>query len=186
MHKLLIYLTILMLSLTKVNAASLDKTMNWESTLQEVMKEQTFKRLGKATFSVLFWDLYKSELLTSSGTYPMQSKNEKLIYKIQYLKAVSAKDLVEYTVEQWQHLEIKPHKYQAFIPKISDIWPDLKVGDSLALVMSHQKSAFYFNDNLVGSIEDPMFGPLFIDIWLSEKTSEPKLRQQLLGSLIND
>ena len=60
MHKLLIYLTILMLSLTKVNAASLDKTMNGESTLQEVMKEQTFKRLGKATFSVLFWDLYKS------------------------------------------------------------------------------------------------------------------------------
>ena len=52
--------------------------------------------------------------------------------------------------------------------------------------MSHQKSAFYFNDNLVGSIEDPMFGPLFVDIWLSEKTSEPKLRQQLLGSLIND
>lgn len=186
MHKFVVYLTILILSLTNVNASGLDKTMNWESTLQDIIKEQSFKLLGKATFSVLFWDLYKSELLTSSGTYPMQSKNEKLIYKIQYLKAVSAKELVEHTVEQWKHLEVKPQKYQTFIPKMSDIWPDLNAGDSLALVMSQQKSAFYFNGNLVGSIEDPIFGPLFVDIWLSEKTSEPKLRQQLLGSVIND
>ena len=40
---------------------------------------------------------------------------------------------------------------------------------------------FYFNKVHIGRIDDHTFGQIFLDIWLAEKTSQPKLRSQLLG-----
>lgn len=186
MYKSTFYSILFMLCLASSNVLSFNQPIKWQSSLKVIEQQQPFKIVGKATLSILFWDLYKSKLSTSSGLYPMQQKNEKLMYEIEYLKAVSTEDLIEYTIEQWKHLQVRPQRYQLFLPKLASIWPDMRVGDSLALVIDQQSSAFYYNDNLVGSIDDPKFGPLFLDIWVSEKSSEPKLRQQLLGNIQDD
>jgi len=47
----------------------------------------------------------------------------------------------------------------------------------------NNQSVFYFNDVKVGSIEEKEFGELFLSIWLSPKTSQKKLRNQLLGEI---
>ena len=39
------------------------------------------------------------------------------------------------------------------------------------------------NGQYIGSIKAAEFGRFFIDIWLAEKTSQPKLRAQLLGKI---
>lgn len=154
----------------------------WGNTLDEVEKEQPVKQIGKAVFSVFIWDVYESELSTSSGQYPEISENGTLIYKINYLRSISSKELIQRTIEQWQHLGIKEDVYNAFTPKLKQIWPDVKSGDNLTLVVEQNRSAFYFNDQFAGSIDDADFAPLFLDIWLSENTSEPKLRTTLLGN----
>jgi hypothetical protein len=64
---------------------------------------------------------------------------------------------------------------------LEKIWPDIKEGDSLSLYVSNNKSTFYFNNDLIGEIEQQEFSQLFLDIWLSKNTSEPKLRLELLG-----
>ena len=61
------------------------------------------------------------------------------------------------------------------------MWPNIVNGDSLALLIQNDKSTFYFNDRHLGVIEDANFGQLFIDIWLSQNTSQPTLRIELLG-----
>ena len=161
---------------------SIDESGEWENTLDEVEKEQPVKQIGKAVFSVFIWDVYESELSTSSGQYPEISKNGTLIYKINYLRSISSKELIQRTIEQWQHLGVKEDVYNAFTPKLKQIWPDVKSGDNLTLVVEQNRSAFYFNNQFAGSIDDADFAPLFLDIWLSENTSEPKLRTTLLGN----
>ena len=71
--------------------------------------------------------------------------------------------------------------YRQFIPLLTDIWPNISAGDSLTLLIKDQKSFFYFNDTYIGHVENESFGPLFLSIWLSPKTSQKSLRKKLLG-----
>ncbi|TWX53639.1 chalcone isomerase family protein [Colwellia hornerae] len=150
-------------------------------TLDNILKEQVYIPVGETTFSVLFWDLYKSKLLTTSGKYPLKSTNEKLLYQINYLTDISSEDLIERTVEQWQHLGVPRINFQHYLPMLEKMWPDIKEGDSLSLYVINNKSTFYFNNNIIGKIDQQEFSQLFLDIWLSTNTSEPKLRLELLG-----
>ncbi|MDP2562162.1 chalcone isomerase family protein [Psychrobium sp. 1_MG-2023] len=150
-------------------------------SLDEALDSAPFIELGETTFSILFWDLYQSRLLTTSGRYPISAQKEMLVYQINYQADISSDDLIKRTVEQWQHLNISPEVYTPYLAPLKTIWPDIVDGDNLALLMTEQRSTFFFNGKRVGAINDAQFGQLFIDIWLSENTSQPKLRAELLG-----
>tara|TARA_B100000809_G_scaffold187606_1_gene185917 strand:+ start:44 stop:604 length:561 start_codon:yes stop_codon:yes gene_type:complete len=181
MFKPIVYLLLISISPFLLASSVLAIEGSPANTLDRVLKDHNYIQVGETTFSILFWDLYKSKLQTTSGKYPIESENDKLIYMINYLADISGKDLIERTVEQWQHLKINPEKYQAYIPVLEKIWPDIEEGDTLSLHVNNNKSFFYFNNELVGEVEDQEFSQLFLDIWLSEKTSEPELRLELLG-----
>ena len=157
-----------------------------QTTLKSVSKQYSFKIVGETTLSFLFWDLYTSKLLTTSGNYPIDTVTEKLIFEINYLTDITKNDLIKHTVEQWQHLQILEKDYQQFVPQLIKIWPDITKGDTLALLINDQVSVFYFNQNYIGSIESPEFGQIFIDIWLANNTSKPTLRLELLGGNKHD
>jgi len=182
---------LLFFSLLFMNAINAETNIDhnntqWPTTLSSYQQQHELKVVGNAVYSLLFWDLYKSQLLTSSGQYSQLSSHDDLIYKIEYLKDVSAVDLVEYTIEQWQHLAINEQQYKDYLPQLTAIWPNIKAGDSLALVVQNNSSAFYYNGELLGAMTGEHFAILFLDIWLSKNTSEPKLRAQLLGRTVND
>lgn len=140
-----------------------------------------FKEVGKAKFSVLFWDIYNSSLYTKSGNYIHQYPPELILFKIEYLKDITSDDLLKRTVQQWQHLEVPESQYAQYLPKLKSIWPNISVGDSLTLFVKKGVSIFYFNNMQVGVIHEHEFSKLFLDIWLSPKTSQEKLREKLLG-----
>ena len=162
-------------------ASEKGEAANWQPNLNAVLEEEALKLVGSTLFSIFIWDLYKSKLLTTSGKYPMTTDNEYLMYEIEYFKGISSEDLIERTIEQWQHLGVSEVEYRDYLPKLKNIWPDIKAGDTLTLVINKTGSAFYHNKKIVGGINKAEFGPLFLDIWLSEKTSEPTLRSELLG-----
>ncbi|RLV61618.1 hypothetical protein D5018_00425 [Parashewanella curva] len=137
------------------------------------------KKLGNASLSVLFWDIYKSTLYTSEAEKP--SSASKVLFEIQYQREIGSQDLVEQTMAQWQHLKLSPAEYKNYLPELRSIWPSVKKGDTLALLVSNNSSSFYLNQSCIGTINDPHFGKRFLDIWLSPNTSEPKLRKRLLG-----
>jgi hypothetical protein len=57
----------------------------------------------------------------------------------------------------------------------------VQVGDSLLLyVDTSYSSSFSHNDIHIGTVSDPEFSKAFAGIWLDEKTTHAKLRQQLL------
>lgn len=150
------------------------------SKLPDDLTDIGYVQVGNATFTFLFWDIYNSRLFTKTGKYDDNSGQD-LLFKINYLKDISADELIKRTVEQWQHLKYDESKYQHYIPKMKSIWPDIKSGDSLTLYRKNQTTIFYFNNEEVGNINDKSFSNLFLDIWLSNNTSQPKLRKQLIG-----
>ncbi|WP_299267846.1 chalcone isomerase family protein [uncultured Psychrosphaera sp.] len=151
-----------------------------QDQLPEELETLAFNKVGSAQFSVLFWDIYNSHLFTKSGRYE-ENSDQDVIFKIEYLKDISADELIKRTVEQWQHLKYKKSDYEAFIPRLKSLWPNISAGDSLTLYRNNQSTEFYFNNMNIGVIDNEEFYKLFLAIWLSPDTSEPELRQSLIG-----
>jgi len=140
------------------------------------------KLVGKGQFSYLFWDLYQAELYTTDGLWSNYQQSSPVVLKLTYQRDISKEDFIEATVDQWKHLQGKvSSQHQAWAKQLEQLWTDVKTGDQLSCVlMADGTVQFYFNDKLLGEVTDPAFGPAFLDIWLSEKTSAPKLRKKLL------
>jgi hypothetical protein len=149
--------------------------------LPEELTQLQLIEVGSAVFSVLFWDIYKSTLYTKTGSYDNKKPQEPLLFEIEYLKDITSEELIKRTIEQWDHLEKVESQYSPFIPKLRIIWPDISSGDKLTLLNQNGRSMFYFNDIKIGIIEQDEFSELFLDIWLSPKTSQKSLRAKLIG-----
>ncbi|MCH2058316.1 MAG: chalcone isomerase family protein [Thalassotalea sp.] len=164
----------------KTNEQTSTKPKHTTPTPPQLLSElrATLTEVGSARFSVLFWDVYDSSLLTPSGTYDNSSK---YLLEITYLRNIKSAVLIERTEEQWQHLGVDAIQYQNYLPQLKALWPDIKKGDRLSLWVDSNNASFYFNNLLSGSIDDGVFGNLFASIWLSPDTSEPKLRKKLIG-----
>jgi len=138
------------------------------------------KKVGEAKLKVLFWDVYNSSLYSRTGQY--QADTFPLALKINYLRDIDAKDLIEKTQDEWEKLGIEKAKFSSWVPLLRDIFPDIKKGDTLLLnVNENQQSEFFFNGQTIGKITDQTFGKSFLSIWLDEKSSYPKVRNKLIG-----
>lgn len=140
----------------------------------------SWQEVGRGEMSLLWFDLYRASLFTPSGEYQAQSYPIKL--DIRYLREIEAVDLVDATVEQWQHLGYQDKDIARWQRQLVGLWPDVSEGQSLAFeCLSADFGSFSFNGKPLGTITEPGFARAFIDIWLSEQTSRPDLRAQLTG-----
>lgn len=138
------------------------------------------EKVGEARLSVWFWSIYDSALYTQSGTYQKGQFPQAL--KIDYLRDIEADELLEQTEEEWQKLGESSEQYSPWLSSLSSIWPDIKEGDQLLLLVdAEQISHFYFNGEPVGQIKDAAFGSAFLRIWLDPQCSYPKVRRKLIG-----
>lgn len=171
----------LILVSNSVYANALETSPTTEN-MNNLLKQQKFIPIGETTFTVLFWDVYTSKLLTTSGKYPIIKKNDSLLFNINYLKKINSDDLIEKTIEQWQHLGFTKERYQNYLPILKQMWPNINEGDRLSLLIYQGRSIFYFNEQYLGVINEFEFGDMFLAIWLSDETSQPSLRNELLGN----
>lgn len=138
-------------------------------------------KLGEGEMSYLFWTLYQAELYGTNQQVDLKDQDE-LALKIIYQKTISSKALVDATKDQWQKLNYTSEEIDKWLKPLTSLFPDVQKKDSLLLKLDSQgQSQFFLNLEPIGVIKDTTFGPAFMAIWLSENTSEPKLRKQLLG-----
>jgi hypothetical protein len=138
------------------------------------------KKVGEAKLQVLFWDVYNSSLYSQTGEYQVEIFPQAL--KIDYLRDIDAKDLIDRTQDEWEKLGIEKAKFSPWITLLTDIFPDIKKGDTLLLnVNENHQSEFFFNGKSIGQITDQTFGKSFLRIWLDENCSYPKVRKKLIG-----
>jgi hypothetical protein len=139
------------------------------------------KKVGQAKLEVLFWDVYESELYSDDGQYRLDAYPVAL--KIHYLRNIKAADLVDRTADEWQKLGVTKQQAAPWLARLATLWPDIKKGDELIIVVNKDSSSdFFFNNQSLATIDDSEFGPNFLRIWLDENCSYPKLRQKLIGN----
>ena len=139
------------------------------------------QKVGEGRFSVLFWDVYDVKLFGPNGEW---STNKPFALSIQYLRDIDGKDLAARSVEEMRMQGLNDEKILTeWYTTMKNIFPDVKKGSELtAIFKPGQYTKFFANDQEIGIVEGDEFLNWFSGIWLSEKTSEPELRQQLIGN----
>ncbi|WP_153913623.1 chalcone isomerase family protein [Shewanella sp. TC10] len=180
------------LILNEARADQLEKTQESESHFLTQDKTQdtaqinlqslsALQMVGEADMDLLWFSIYSAKLMSVDGDY--QQNQFPLKLEIQYHRDIEAEDLIEATVDQWQHIGIAEQDIPRLQQQIEQAWPDVKEGDKLSFMMHNDDlGQFYFNDNPLPLIEETGFSKAFLGIWLSEKTSRPELREQLIGA----
>ena len=141
-----------------------------------------FSGTGKLTFFSL--NVYDASLWVSPGFKPDDFGNHAFALELHYLRAFSAENIAKRSLEEMQRIEKIPEPLaEQWFTTLRDVLPDVKKNDRLIGVHKPGTGvSFWLNGKRSGEIRDAEFSKQFFAIWLSSKTSEPKLRKALLGS----
>lgn len=136
--------------------------------------------VGTEMFTYFLWDVYEATLYAPQGKW---QPDQAFALALHYQRSLEGKKIAKRSVDEIRKQGMKDEKtLNAWLVKMEALFPDVKAGDVLTGIATPNKSsAFYFNDELVGIIEDSEFTAQFFAIWLSEKTSEPEFRSALLN-----
>ncbi|MGL5334882.1 MAG: chalcone isomerase family protein, partial [Enterovibrio sp.] len=146
---------------------------------QELMPQA--KLIGQARMRYLFLDIYDAKLYAAAGKWQADAP---FMLELSYLhdldgKAIAKRSVDEIRKQGFSDEAILSHWYQLLLT----ILPDVKKGTRLTGVVDQNKyTRFYLDGELLAQVDDPLFTTWFFNIWLSEATSEPKLRALLLGA----
>lgn len=70
-----------------------------------------------------------------------------------------------------------------WLAEMKRLFPDVKAGDRITGMYEPGKAAaFLHNGRAVGEVQDARFAQAFFGIWLAPHSSEPQMREQLLGA----
>lgn len=140
------------------------------------------KLVGSGKLTKVIWDVYQAELFTQSGEYV---EGKPLALKIEYLRDIKRDKIADKTVEEMKAQGFTDDKkLNKWREDMINSIPDVKDGTTITGIYTKDKNTiFYSNSKKEKIINDKEFGQKFFDIWLSPKTSEPKLRKKLLGQI---
>lgn len=136
--------------------------------------------VGEARMRVLFWDVYDARLLAPQGAY---REDRPFALSLTYLRKLDGEKIAARSIEEMRGQgvtdETALNRWLAFL---TSVIPDVRETDEIIGLAAADGSTRFFRDGaLIGEIDDARFTRAFFDIWLGEKTSEPRLRDQLLG-----
>ncbi len=140
----------------------------------------TLRAQGTGTMRFLGLKVYDVRLWTAMKPFSYQELFAlELIYDMNF----KGRDIAERSVKEMRGQGYTDEaKLKRWGEEMAKIFPDIKPGDALVGVNVPGKEArFYTPDKFIAAVPDPEFAKAFFDIWLSEKTSEPGVRNKLLG-----
>jgi len=108
-----------------------------------------------------------------------------LALEMQYARRLGGVKIAESSLSEMQRQgEIEAAKGARWLSAMTSVFPEVKEGDRISgLNVPGVGARFFVNGQLKGDVRDPEFARLFFGIWLSTKTSEPSLRDALLGKV---
>ncbi len=137
--------------------------------------------LGGGLLRVLGFQVYNAYLWTPAGSAFDRTKPH--VLDLQYLRNFSAKKLAERSIDEMRGQGIGDEAvYVKWLAEMERVFADVKEGDRLTGVVTPTRtSKFFHNGAYRGEVTDPMFTDAFFGIWLNEKSSQPRMRNKLLG-----
>lgn len=141
---------------------------------------ERFPLRGEGSYSWLFIDVYDAALFAPAGD-DIYSKEFRLDLK--YKRSFDGEDIAKQSEKEMLSAGVSEELIKLWRDRMRAVFPDVKKGDVIsALFKPNVGVSFKFNrSETLGSFNDVEFSKHFLNIWLGEKTSDPKLRRKLLG-----
>ena len=136
---------------------------------------------GRLTFLALH--VYDARLWVGDGFAADRFETAPLALEIEYGRTLYGAKIAERSLEEMRRVPgIDEEQAARWLEWMREVFPDVKKGDRVTGVHRPGESArFFLNGRLRGELRDADFARRFFAIWLGPRTSEPKLREALLG-----
>lgn len=147
---------------------------------QGEVKFKELPKLGSGKYTFLFMDIYKATLWGVKGS---ELYSAPLRLELEYQRDFDGEDIAKQSVKEMNKAKVDPKIIKKFSGKMYEIFPNVKDGDKIvADYRPGEGVVFYLNSKTkLGVFKDLDFSRHFLNIWLGENTSDPELRDKLLG-----
>ena len=138
------------------------------------------KLIGKGDYTFFFMDVYEASLWAQSNKNIYEGR---LRLELKYKMNFKGRDIVKQTKKEFLNADIDELKSNKWSTALDSIFPDVSKGDRIEASFSPSSGIkFYLNeDSFLGEVKDIEFSKSFLNIWLGPKSSDPQLRDRLLG-----
>ena len=139
---------------------------------------------GQQRFRVWGFDVYDISLWTAPGFQAQQAETQVLALELLYLRDFQATDIAERSLKEMRRSgAILAEQEGRWMADMQRVLPNVRQGDRLlGLQRPGEAAVFWHNGRPRGEVRDGEFARRFFGIWLAPQTSEPDLRQTLLGN----
>lgn len=136
--------------------------------------------VGAARLKYLLWDVYDAELYAPDGNWRADLP---FALSLRYLLRLDGEEIADRSIQEMRKQGFSDDAtLAAWTEQMRSIFPDVEKNARLVGIRTESgETHFHYNGAFIGEIKDPAFGQWFFSIWLSESTSQPRLRAQLLG-----
>ena len=136
--------------------------------------------IGEGTLKVFFMEIYDLRLIADSPTFSWQNKFKlDFIYTRDLKKESVIKSSIKELRRQSSVSESDIESWQGYLEQ--SIKPVQEGTHATVLWDPEGHITFHYENSDPTTIEDEGFARAFLNIWLGEETSQPKLRSELLG-----
>jgi hypothetical protein len=131
------------------------------------------------------FEVYDARLWTPLGFRHTQAMQQAFALELQYLRKLEGSAIASRSIEEMRRVgSFTDAQSQSWLAAMREMFPNVSVGDRITGInLPGEGAEFWVNGQRVGVVKDMNFARLFFGIWLDERTSEPKMRAQLLQGL---
>ncbi len=138
---------------------------------------------GRARLSVWGFQVYDAALWIAPGFKANAFEEHAFALELAYLRNFTAAQIASRSLaEIGRQRPVQAERAAAWERQLLEVFPDVQTGDRITGIYQPGSGArFLVNGAFRKSLSDVEFSRLFFGIWLSEATSEPAMRRDLLS-----
>ena len=131
------------------------------------------------------FEVYDARLWTPRGFRHSQAMQAGFALELQYLRKLEGSAIASRSIDEMRRVgSFTDAQAQTWLATMRELFPNVTAGERITGVnLPGEGAEFWVNGQRVGVVKDVNFARLFFGIWLDERTSEPKMRAQLLQGL---
>lgn len=144
----------------------------------------TPRLIGQQLFTYWGFDVYQASLWAGAGRFaPDDWATQGLALELRYARDFQGKDIAQRAIDEIRaQAPLRDDQAQRWLFTLQTLLPNVHQGETLTGLYQPDKGLKLFHqDTLLGELTERDLSLRFLGIWLSDRTSQPRLRQQLLA-----
>ena len=157
---------------------------------QQTERSRWFEALdreqGRHRFRFWAFEVYDAVVRVGPGFEPLHWARHPLALSLTYARDFKGIDIARRSIEEIERQSaLGDALRQRWHAQLTALMPDVQAGDTLVGAYRPEQGLQFWRQrgswSWVGEVTDPDLSRRFIGIWLAPQTSEPAMRQALLG-----